>query len=88
MARAFEIPAGSDLKAKSAVGQKLMSNRPLPSSALTSTADITHEGCEVRKVSIAEVVTGMIPSNLTLLAAAAVAPTCLPPLLLSANRGA
>jgi len=26
-----------------------MSNRPLPSSALTSTADITHEGCEVRK---------------------------------------
>jgi hypothetical protein len=34
----------------SGVGPKLMSNRPLPSSALTSTADITHEGCEVRKV--------------------------------------
>src|SRR5882757_8166501 len=33
------------------MGQKLMSNRPLPSSALTSTADITHEGCEVRKPS-------------------------------------
>ena len=32
-----------------ASGQKLMSNRPIPSSALTSTADITHEGCEVRK---------------------------------------
>jgi hypothetical protein len=26
------------------MGQKLMSNRPLPSSALNSTADITHEG--------------------------------------------
>jgi hypothetical protein len=29
-------------------GYKLKSNRPAPSSALTSTADITHQGCEVR----------------------------------------
>jgi hypothetical protein len=32
------------------MGEKLKSNRPAPSSALTSTADITHHGCEVRKV--------------------------------------
>jgi len=35
-------------------GQKLKSNRPLLSSALTSTADITHQGCEVRKVPEAD----------------------------------
>jgi glycine/D-amino acid oxidase-like deaminating enzyme len=34
------------------LGQKLKSNRPAPSSALTSTADITHRGCEVRKPSL------------------------------------
>src|SRR6476661_7430863 len=32
------------------LGQKLKSDRPLPSSALTSTADIMHEGCDFRKV--------------------------------------
>src|ERR1700730_11415530 len=39
----------------SAVPQKLKSNRSLPSSALTSTADITHQGCEVRNVPIGEI---------------------------------
>ena len=39
----------------SAWGPKLKSNRPLPFSALTSTADIMHRGCEVRKVPQADV---------------------------------
>ena len=38
------------------MGQKLKSKRPAPSSALTSTADITHQGCEVRFVPGAEVI--------------------------------
>jgi hypothetical protein len=40
---------------ESSLGHEQKSNSALPSSALTSTADIKHQGCEVRKVPISEV---------------------------------
>ena len=39
----------------SGLGQKRKLTNTLPSSALTSTADITHQGCEVRNVPQADI---------------------------------
>jgi hypothetical protein len=65
------------------MGQKLKSNRRASSSALTSTADITHQGSEVRKVPI-----WTSRLRCPCCAGSAVPFTCLATPRLSASRGA